>query len=251
MKKKISLLLLQIFCFGTILLSQTYQVTYNEVKNFSGVKGFEERYKSELSFNTKEWINYSTFIETGKPKGEHDIDLRKKTKFEYIHFPTKEIVIETDTKGKYTFIKDSLIVPKWEIILDSTKLIGDYVCSFAKTEYLGRFYEVWYANDIVSNAGPWRLCSLPGLILEAKSLDGVYNVTFVSLKKVDDKLILKPKITPEVNKKEFLIHIQKEMAKLKRDMKSIISEDRNSDISFDMNYSIPDLDKTLNNENVK
>ncbi len=251
MEKKISLLLLQIFCFVTILLSQTYQVTYIEEKNFSGVKGFEERYKSELSFNSKEWINYSTFLETGKPKGEYDEDFRKKTKFEYIHFPTKEMVLETDAKGKYTFIKDSLIVPKWEIILDSTKLIGDYVCSFAKTEYLGRVYEVWFANDIISNAGPWRLCSLPGLILEAKSLDGVYNVTFVSLKKVDNKSILKPKITPEISKKEFLIHIQKEMAKLKRDMKSIISEDRNSDISFDMNYSIPDLDKTLNNGNVK
>ena len=42
------------------------------------------------------------------------------------------------------------------------------MCSFAKGDYKGHTYYVWYAQDIPLKFGPWKLQGLPGLIVEAK-----------------------------------------------------------------------------------
>lgn len=54
----------------------------------------------------------------------------------------------------------------WEIG-DSTKCILGYNCILAKCTYHGRNWEVWFTPDISIQDGPWKLCGLPGLILEA------------------------------------------------------------------------------------
>lgn len=56
--------------------------------------------------------------------------------------------------------------PKWEL-LDSTKTILNLPCQLAVTSYRGRVWYAWFTLDIPISDGPWKLCGLPGLILEA------------------------------------------------------------------------------------
>ena len=95
-------------------------------------------------------------------------------------------VVVTDSIGKVVFknrendvllsreliAKDVYIVqevlPKidWKIS-DEMKKIGNFDCQKANGKFRGRNYEAWFAASIPINDGPWKLCGLPGLILEA------------------------------------------------------------------------------------
>lgn len=59
----------------------------------------------------------------------------------------------------------------WEIG-DSTKVVLGYECVMASADYHGRRWTAWFAPDLPVSDGPWKLCGLPGLILEASEADG-------------------------------------------------------------------------------
>ena len=59
----------------------------------------------------------------------------------------------------------------WEICEDTVQTILGYTCHRATTKFRGREWEVWYADDIPTSLGPWKLNGLPGLILQAFSGD--------------------------------------------------------------------------------
>lgn len=56
--------------------------------------------------------------------------------------------------------------PEWEITDESKDIMG-YQCFKAATDYRGRRWTAWFAPEIPVQDGPWKLCGLPGLILEA------------------------------------------------------------------------------------
>lgn len=60
---------------------------------------------------------------------------------------------------------------------DSTKSILGYECNVAHTDYHGRHWTVWFAPEIPLQEGPWKLCGLPGLILEACESSGQHSFT--------------------------------------------------------------------------
>lgn len=70
--------------------------------------------------------------------------------------------------------------PEWTMCPD-TDTVGSYRCHKARTEYGGRTWTAWYAPEISVDAGPWKLCGLPGLILRAADETESYAFTLRSL----------------------------------------------------------------------
>ncbi len=56
--------------------------------------------------------------------------------------------------------------PEW-VITDSVCSILNYECVMAKAEFRGRTWTAFFAPEIPFQEGPWKLCGLPGLILQA------------------------------------------------------------------------------------
>jgi len=68
---------------------------------------------------------------------------------------------------------------------DSTKNLLGYECIMATTDYHGRHWNVWFTPDIPIHDGPWKLCGLPGLILEANETDGQHSFIADGIEKSD------------------------------------------------------------------
>lgn len=64
--------------------------------------------------------------------------------------------------------------PEWEITDESKYIIG-FQCFKANADYRGRRWTVWFTPEIPIQDGPWKLCGLPGLILEAEDGGKVYH----------------------------------------------------------------------------
>lgn len=73
----------------------------------------------------------------------------------------------------------------WEIC-DSTKIILDYDCNLATADYHGRKWKAWFAPEVAIQEGPWQLCGLPGLILEAETEDGEYGFEITGIQKCNE-----------------------------------------------------------------
>lgn len=71
--------------------------------------------------------------------------------------------------------------PEWEIT-DETKDIIGYQCFKATTDYRGRRWTAWFTPEIPVQDGPWKLCGLPGLILEAGDNHNEYHFITNGLK---------------------------------------------------------------------
>lgn len=76
----------------------------------------------------------------------------------------------------------------WQIG-DSTKNILGYDCINAKADYHGRQWLAWFAPDIPVQDGPWQLCGLPGLIMEAETIDNIKKYAFkiTGIQKTDEE----------------------------------------------------------------
>lgn len=69
----------------------------------------------------------------------------------------------------------------WVINEDSTKIILDYQCIMATTDYHGRKWAVWFTPEIPMQDGPWKFCGLPGLIMEASEPSGQHSFTVTGI----------------------------------------------------------------------
>lgn len=89
-----------------------------------------------------------------------------KRSYLYKFYDDNEIVEEDYfdiTPWKY---KEMWEKPEWQISEESKEILG-YQCFKASTDYRGRRWTAWFAPEIPVQEGPWKLCGLPGLILEA------------------------------------------------------------------------------------
>lgn len=85
-------------------------------------------------------------------------------------------------------VKENLPIGEWKLG-DKQKEILGYKCQSASITYKGRDWEVYFTNAIPIPLGPWKLGGLSGLILEAKSVDGMYHYTATKISAEIDKEI--------------------------------------------------------------
>lgn len=65
----------------------------------------------------------------------------------------------------------------WQVVEDSTKTVLGYECLMATSDYHGRKWTAWFSPEIPVMDGPWKLCGLPGLILEITEPSGQHTFT--------------------------------------------------------------------------
>ncbi|MDO4163381.1 MAG: GLPGLI family protein [Bacteroides sp.] len=103
----------------------------------------------------------------------------------------REVVYRNHPAGKITihdqfslcnwvYVED-WVKPEWEVT-DSTTNIGGYECLLAISHYRGRVWYAWFTPEIPISEGPWKLCGLPGLILEAFDEKRHYHYTATTIK---------------------------------------------------------------------
>ena len=83
------------------------------------------------------------------------------------NYPTGKVTNHTRHSLCNWIYEEEWEKPIWEIT-DSTSNIKGYKCLLAMTNYRGRRWYAWFTPEIPISAGPWKLCGLPGLILEAR-----------------------------------------------------------------------------------
>ncbi len=93
----------------------------------------------------------------------------------------------------------------WEIG-DSVKTVLGYECIMAETDEHGRHWTVWFTPDIPIQDGPWKLCGLPGLILEASESTGQHQFIATGIETSNQEIvpIYNPKKYDKMNRKDML-----------------------------------------------
>lgn len=101
----------------------------------------------------------------------------------------------------------------WQIG-DSTKTVLGYECISATADYHGRHWTAWFTTDIPLSEGPWKLCGLPGLILEASEESGQHSFTANGIEKTDMEMF------PIYSKKKYDKMDRKKMLKAYRNYRN-------------------------------
>lgn len=105
-------------------------------------------------------------------------------------------------------------------VSDSTKTILGYECIMAETDYHGRHWTAWFSPEIPLPDGPWKLCGLPGLILEATDSTGQHSFTATGIENTN--LVMYPIYLPNRYDKMKRIDMLKAYAEYRKNS-SVIS----------------------------
>ena len=119
-----------------------------------------------------------TAFETGRENGLQSLD----RPYEYVikHYPNETKLTHTFSRWDLYKYEEELPQFDWQLEEGDTTLLG-YTCHFASCQFRGRTWRAAYALDIPISEGPWKLCGLPGLILEAMDAEGDFRFVFDAL----------------------------------------------------------------------
>lgn len=83
---------------------------------------------------------------------------------------------------------------KW-VLTDAQDSIFGYACQSAKAKYHGLTWNAYYAEDIPSSIGPWKLGGLPGIITKATDARGIHTFTLCGLLKEEQPIVFAEYVT--------------------------------------------------------
>jgi GLPGLI family protein len=87
--------------------------------------------------------------------------------------------------NKVLIIEDTLVLPQWKILNDVRDIAGQICMNASWTDTLrGQTYIAWFALALPSQAGPERLCGLPGLILGVEVNNGAMEIMAQSVETI-------------------------------------------------------------------
>lgn len=216
MEKMKSLVALTIFvfmgiecCYAQKKIDEAYlkcQYDYTYVVDTLSGKTAKDWLVLQIGENlSKCYSYYSMQVDSIFASPDRDVILRQQinaaigSKTEWPHKRMKAYVYKNYQQGKMTvtdgllmqdyIYEDTLYVQNW-VIQDSSKLILGHECQKAVCHYRGHCWTAWFAMDIPITDGPWKLCGLPGLIMEATSEDNSHAFKLLGLEKVSKEPIV-------------------------------------------------------------
>ena len=125
----------------------------------------------------------------------------------YKNYPSTGKSIQLESVGTTDYkCTENVETPDWQLIPDSATTIIGYHCQLAKTNFKGRTWLAWYAEDIPVPEGPWKLCGLPGLILRAYDAQHQFYLNAIGLEDLKGKETLtyaKPEEAEKVSQSDL------------------------------------------------
>lgn len=91
----------------------------------------------------------------------------------------KTITLESIPPLQYEVTEDTE-TPTWNMVEGSDSICG-YLCQKASGKFRGKTWNVLYAEDIPTAAGPWKLQGLPGLITYAADDKGIHTFKLIGI----------------------------------------------------------------------
>lgn len=216
MEKMKSLVALTIFvfmgigcCYAQKKIDEAYlkcQYDYTYVVDTLSGKTAKDWLVLQIGENlSKSYSYYSMQVDSIFASPDRDVILRQQinaaigSKTEWPHKRMKAYVYKNYPQGKMTvtdgllmqdyIYEDTLNAQNW-VIQDSSKLILGHECQKAVCHYRGHCWTAWFAMDIPITDGPWKLCGLPGLIMEATSEDNSHTFKLLGLERVSKEPIV-------------------------------------------------------------
>lgn len=216
MEKMKSLVALTIFvymgiecCYAQKRIDEAYlkcQYDYTYVVDTLSGKTAKDWLVLQIGKNmSKCYSYYSMQVDSIFASPDRDAILRQQinaaigSKTEWPHKRMKAYVYKNYPQGMMTvtdgllmqdyIYEDTLYAQNW-VIQDSSKLILGHECQKAVCHYRGHCWTAWFAMDIPITDGPWKLCGLPGLIMEATSEDNSHAFKLLGLEKVSKEPIV-------------------------------------------------------------
>lgn len=216
MEKMKSLVALTIFvfmgiecCYAQKKIDEAYlkcQYDYTYIQDTLSGKTVKDWLVLQIGENlSKCYSYYSMQVDSIFASPDRDVILRQQinaaigSKTEWPHKRMKAYVYKNYPQGKMTvtdgllmqdyIYEDTLYAQNW-VIQDSSKLILGHECQKAVCQYRGHCWTAWFAMDIPITDGPWKLCGLPGLIMETTSEDNSHTFKLLGLEKVSKEPIV-------------------------------------------------------------
>ncbi|SHM29105.1 GLPGLI family protein [Chryseobacterium contaminans] len=204
-KKRVLLSFIFFFSFSICIFSQEF--TYERVS--TRLDSSKVVYHEILTVSK----DFSVYTKLG---AKDTLNLKKQENIKEIYSPLHqgdEKLYKDFTKGKLyidfskenTIIEDSLNIIPWKLENEYKEILG-YKAQKATAEFRKNVWTVWFTKDLPYFDGPWKLNSLPGLILEANSMEGHLAYKIVKIANISPSLLEKEKteLKDKLNKKKAI-----------------------------------------------
>jgi len=199
-----------LYLICTQLSAQNIVVDYNNFYNSNVpmvresklvINASENRAIYHEDFNTTKLVNQDKIAKSGSSFATVKRNLDKF----YTTDQNCERVLYDDFALKKYIISDNLPIANWEITNES-KLISNYKTVKATCTFRGRTWIAWFAPEIPFSFGPWKLCGLPGIILEAydQNKQWTYSVRSINLNSAENIVLPHGPDFKSVTIKEFV-----------------------------------------------
>jgi GLPGLI family protein len=184
-KRGVYLFLFVMFSATTYTQTKTGYVIYDSYLNL----GLPNHSEKILYFNDYESFFIEKDTSLKEPKERQYKFTEVDVKFDavestYTNLLTGKIISQKLIFTDAYVVEEDILKPQWKIINEHKK-IGVFTCQKAITKFRGREYVAWFSSEIPVSFGPWKLNSLPGLILEVA--DSEHKISYSA-----SKIIIKP-----------------------------------------------------------
>lgn len=127
-----------------------------------------------------EFALYRQTMDNNRQNGTHNLPSGYYGSYIYKNYPEGKVTEKCHFDMEQRQYEEEWEKPRREIS-DSSKNILGYECFKATTEFRGRHWTAWFAPEIPLSDGPWKLCGLPGVILEAYDSYRDYSFTATAI----------------------------------------------------------------------